>query len=190
MWRRGFIYSAFHRLACWTAVLGLAVPLTVAAENEFELGPTELNPHFVGKEKKAWEEQAVVLPSFPRTESDGLITLPVWGTDYRYTIDLSALTADPDGVVRYSIAITSTTGARNIFYEGLRCQTAQYKTYAYGSQGGWSEAVYPAWRTVTRGAGLDFRKVLYKDYFCDEMQQPREREKIVADLKHADSLSR
>lgn len=177
-------------LFCAAAAAGFGGTVAVAAETEFEVGPTELNPGFVGKKKKAWQEQAVTLPSLPATGADTSITLSVVGSDYRYILDLDTLSVDADGVVRYAVTVVSSSGARNQFYEGLRCQTAQYKTYAYESQGKWREAVYPAWRRVTRGAGLDFRRVLYQDYFCDDLEQPRGREEIIADLKRADRARR
>lgn len=166
------------------------LPFPGQTETEFELAPTELNPHFVGKEKKAWEELEVNVPAYPGIEFASGVALYVLGSEYTYILDINALSSDEDGVVRYSIAITSPTGANNILYEGLRCKTAQYKTYAYGSQGKWSEAVFPAWRKVTRGAGLEFRKVLYKNYFCDEMEEPFDRAQIVASLQQSERARR
>jgi len=171
---------------CIVAALGGPFSTAIGAETEFEVAPTELNPNFVGKEKKPWEEQAVVLPPYPENESASTITLPIVGTDYIYTMDLDALSADPDGVIRYSIAVTAPTGISNLFYEGMRCLKAEYKTYAYGNQGKWNKAVYAAWRRVTRGAGLDFRRALYQGYFCDEMSQPFDRQRIVELLKETD----
>jgi hypothetical protein len=54
-----------------------------------------------------------------------------------------------DGVVRYVVVATSPSGARNVMYEGLRCATGEFKTYArYSPDGQWKPAMGSEWRSV------------------------------------------
>lgn len=191
MTRRGRLPTDHIRAICTAAAVALALTSAAgSAENEFELAPGVSNSGFVAEDEKAWEEQAAQLPLYPADRSAGRVTLPVPGTNYTYTLHLGSLSIGGDEVVRYSITITSPAGVENVMYEGLRCRNARFKTYAYGSAGEWSKAVYPAWRPITRGAGLGFRKVLYKDYFCDDLKQPYERDQIVAALQQSDPSRR
>lgn len=50
-------------------------------------------------------------------------------------VDPASVTLGPDGVIRYVIVAQSASGALNAWYEGLRCTTAQVKTYAHWNPG-------------------------------------------------------
>ena len=43
-------------------------------------------------------------------------------TRQSFAIDAKSLTVDTDGIIRYTIIGTSAGGAKNISYEGIRCQ--------------------------------------------------------------------
>jgi len=54
-----------------------------------------------------------------------------------------------DGLVRYVVVAFSSTGARNVMYEAIRCATGEFKTYArYTSDGRWNSISAPQWRSV------------------------------------------
>ena len=42
----------------------------------------------------------------------------------------TSLTVGTDGVVRYTVVVTSPAGARNVNYEGIRCDTYEWRLYA------------------------------------------------------------
>ena len=56
-----------------------------------------------------------------------------------YGIDPKTLTVGNDGVVRYVLVARSAKGALNVLYQGIRCQTAQVKTYGrWNNQSSWN----------------------------------------------------
>ncbi len=66
-----------------------------------------------------------------------------------FGVDPATLLLTSDGVVRYVVVATSPSGVRNVFYEGLRCATAQFKTYGWNSSNGkWQLADKPTWRSI------------------------------------------
>ncbi|MGV8803947.1 MAG: CNP1-like family protein [Polaromonas sp.] len=67
-----------------------------------------------------------------------------------YGIDPAAITlSKSDGLVRYVMAASSSSGARNVLYEAIRCSTGEVKTYAsYSSPGQWSWLDKPQWRSL------------------------------------------
>jgi hypothetical protein len=108
-------------------------------------------------------EEALQMPAPPKSEN--LVRFdPGYATDLQFSIDAPSLKAGAsDRIVRYTLLIKSAAGAANISYEGLRCDTADRKIYAYGrSDGGWSPVRDPQWKSV-----LDepYRRTLF-DYFC------------------------
>lgn len=66
-----------------------------------------------------------------------------------YAIDPQTLSISAeDRVVRYVVVASSPSGVRNVFYEGIRCQTAQVKTYARHAEGRWVVAASPQWQEM------------------------------------------
>ena len=67
-----------------------------------------------------------------------------------YGVDPSTIRiSNADGVVRYVLVATSSSGARNVMYEAIRCSTGEFKTYArYSPDGRWSKVAEPQWRSM------------------------------------------
>lgn len=82
-----------------------------------------------------WQEFAVQLPPQPKAEN--LVVFYVGPTTtMKFAIDVNSLSTGTDGMVRYTLISTSSSGAENVNYEGIRCQTAERKLYAFGHQDG------------------------------------------------------
>ena len=117
-------------------------------------------------ETKPWVEIQTQLPPAPR---DGdLATFGVSGaTQFRFGIDRTTLAIGTDGVIRYVLVATSPQGARNVSYEGIRCESEEKKIYATGrSDGTWIRARNAAWTRIEE-IGLNRQHAaLMKEYFC------------------------
>jgi CNP1-like family protein len=86
--------------------------------------------------------------------------------DFHYFIDPQTLSVDKDGVVRYVLVARSSSGVQNVSYEGLRCESAEYRFYAFGrADGTWSRA-RSEWRSLQQAQPL--QRILYADYFCPQ----------------------
>jgi hypothetical protein len=116
-------------------------------------------------EEKPWAEIEVQLPAFP--EQENLIPFKVGAiNDTKYLIDGKSLSVDSDGVVRYTLVVVSSAGARNISYEGLRCASGERRFYAFGrSDKTWSKARSNQWVKI-QGGSNNHHVELYANYFC------------------------
>lgn len=96
-----------------------------------------------------WKEAEVPPP--PAFDVSTLITFEgspnsslVYGVD-----PASIRISNSDSVVRYVMVATSASGARNVMYEGIRCSTGEFKTYArYSSDGRWNMVTPTEWRSM------------------------------------------
>lgn len=71
------------------------------------------------------------------------------GSSLVYGVDPATLRIGNDGIVRYVMVATSRTGVRNVVYEGIRCSSAEFKTYArHSAEGGWRLLDKPEWRSM------------------------------------------
>ncbi len=89
-------------------------------------------------------------------------------TRQSFAIDTKSLSVDSDGVVRYTVIGTSTGGAKNISYEGIRCSSAEKRIYAIGhTDGSWTRARDSEWQPIAfKGANLQHAE-LAQNYFCE-----------------------
>lgn len=67
-----------------------------------------------------------------------------------YGVDPAAIRiSQKDGIVRYVMVASNASGASNVMYEGIRCSTGEFKTYArYSSDGKWTNVSNPEWRSL------------------------------------------
>jgi CNP1-like family len=148
--------------------------------------PDQANPYVEGEK---WAETDVKLPPYP--DDGDLIDLHLDDprNKFEYYIDEKSLSvSDKDFVVRYTMVIEGKRGTRNVFYEGVLCNTLEYKTYAFGSGKGKLRArKKPEWKSLKSSKGNGFNKFrldLMDLYLC-QRDIPRQREIIVNRIKHA-----
>jgi hypothetical protein len=135
--------------------------------------------------RTATRERAVALPPYPQ-ETD-LIEFLVGPTgSHRYFIDGKNLSVGADGVLRYTVVVMASGGARNVAYEGMSCKTYEKRTYALGQSGGkWAEAKRSEWEPIRTGRINEYQGVLYKDFFCPDRQPVRDKEAALRGLRQA-----
>lgn len=100
-------------------------------------------------EDPEWKESDVPPP--PAFDIGKLVNFEVSpNSSLVYGVDPASISiTKSDGVVRYVMVATSASGVRNVMYEGLRCATAEFKTYArYSPEGRWNMASDPEWRPL------------------------------------------
>lgn len=149
-------------------------------------------------EEQRWEELEARLPPAPQPQN--LVALNTAETvRHRYLVDRNSLTVGTDGVVRFVMVIETTGGARNVSFEGLRCDTKESKLYAFGQSGGgweataplsvartspqggahpalersggWVKNRYARWSPITV-RGQSHAALLYNEYFCAGGESP------------------
>ena len=116
-------------------------------------------------DEKPWAEVEVQLPAYP--DDANLIPFRVGSVeDTQYFIDAASLSVGDDGVVRYVAVVSSSSGARNVSYEGMRCATAERRLYAFGRPDRtWSKARGAQWLRI-RGGANNHVVELFGSYFC------------------------
>jgi hypothetical protein len=115
---------------------------------------------------KRWEEVAIQLPDAPKPEN--LLPFEVSIASQQFSVDAASLTVGSDGVVRYTVVSTSSAGARNVSYEGIRCSSLERKLYAFGQpDGSWSRSRRDRWESVRGSSPNRYQATLAYEYFCE-----------------------
>ncbi len=117
------------------------------------------------KSVKAWVDSPVTLPAPPAAEN----LLSFYTNDNQsFFIDSKSLSIVADGSLRYTLVSKSQSGARNVSYEGLRCDTNQKRLFAFGrADGTWSNSRRQEWDTFSNTGINKHHSTLAWDFVCN-----------------------
>ena len=94
-----------------------------------------------------WREADAPPPPPLRTE--GLIAIEMPGSQLRFGVDPDSISVGNDGIVHYVVVATSSSGAVNGMYEGVRCSTGEMRLYARHTPGaGWVPTKEADWKPL------------------------------------------
>lgn len=133
-----------------------------------------------------WKETEVPAP--PAFDVKKLVVFDVpTSRSLVYGIDPATVNVSKtDSLVRYVVVATSASGVRNVMYEGLRCSTGEFKTYArYSSDGKWSPVSNSEWRSVFDNMPSKHPLHLAKAGACDAAAPVGSVTELVSKLKNA-----
>jgi hypothetical protein len=118
--------------------------------------------------KSNWVENKVdTLPPLP--QASNLMEFNVsQNTPLTFAVDKNSISVGDDGVVRYTVVATSKGGARNVNYEGIRCDTYEWRRYASINDDGtgWDRGTAFEFKRIENGELNAYQAALYQDYFC------------------------
>lgn len=150
------------------ALLLLLPTLAVGAKTEKERPfIDESRPERDGiLEPEYWKERGFELPPYPQDSDLIELRLDAPTARFNYFIDGANLQIGTDQVVRYTLVVRSKTGAENVAVEGVRCDTPQYKVYAYGTRGGFKTVARGDWKRIGPGEADQAQRELQRYYLC------------------------
>jgi len=134
---------------------------------------------------KPWVELSAQLPPTPTAEN--LVEFNVSSAArHRHFVDTVSISVGEDKVVRYTVVIEAAGGARNVSFEGMRCETGERRLYAYGHPDGtWSKARNAQWEDIKFRSLLSYHKALFEDHFCPDGINVRDAKEAVQNLRRA-----
>ena len=169
-----------HKRAALVVAMIVVSAAATGAEN---LNNYDTRDSILEDTESGWKEIEAELPAFP---NDRKLVEVQFGhrESHRYYIDGESVSLGKDGVMRYTAVVKTTGGAKNVTFEGIRCETRERKVYAVGrSDGTWARAREPQWRWIERTAGPPVYYSLWREYFCAERKRPTPPQRAVEAIK-------
>ena len=149
---------------------------------------TPTGAHAQPADPAEWKEAEVPAP--PAFKTEGLAPFEIGqGSTLRFGIDPDTLKVGTDGVVRYVMVAQSNSGAMNVWYEGVRCATAEVKTYAHWAAAtrttaaGWHPRADAEWRTLQGSSASRPALVLAREALCNGRAVNGDERRILRDLR-------
>ena len=94
--------------------------------------------------------------------------IPQSSGELKWGVDPKTISVGSDGVSRYVVIATSTSGSTNVFFEGINCSRGEVKTYARVNQAGQWDLMEPTrWKGLNSGLPSRHALTLARTVFCD-----------------------
>lgn len=104
--------------------------------------------------------------------------------ELKWGVDPKTISVGSDGVTRYVVMATSSSGSTNVFFEAINCLRGEVKTYARVNQAGqWSMMEPAPWKGLNSGLPSRHALALARTAFCDGTTARTDVDEMVRRLK-------
>ena len=129
-----------------------------------------------------FKEQAT---SLPKQAPNPAALIPFYvskQTVFEFAIDPDSILIGTDGVTRYSVVITNPSGGKHIQYEGIRCDSYQWRLYGTFDNDKWQENPLGTWKEIKRTVPNRYQAALASGAFCNLNTQEKSIRSILRSL--------
>jgi CNP1-like family len=152
--------EAFRKLS--TLITGLTIfsVLVACAGDPIESGLDPFAP-------KVFKEGKTKLPLNPPNKSTLQPFYVSQGTVFKFAVDTDSILIGADGVTRYTVVITNPSGGQQVQYEGIRCDSYQWRLYGNFENNRWVENPLSSWSDIKSKVVNRYQAALASGAFCN-----------------------
>jgi hypothetical protein len=103
-------------------------------------------------------------------------------TIFKFAVDTDSIMIGADGVTRYIVVLTSPNGNQQTQYEGIRCDSYQWKLYGMLENNIWKENPLGAWRDIKLHDPNRYQAALAQGAFCSFNTQEKSLRAVIQAL--------
>ena len=157
--------------------LGLASSLVLAgcAGDPLESGIDPFAP-------MVFKEGATAMPLNPPNKATLQPFYVSQHTIFKFAVDTNSILIGNDGITRYIVSLTSPNGNSQVQYEGIRCDSFQWRLYGTFESSTWKENPLSSWRNIQSNISNRYQASLAQGAFCNLATQEKNIKIIVDSL--------
>jgi hypothetical protein len=155
-----------RRISLYSIALACGLSLLACAGDPLESGVDPFAP-------MVFKEGSTAMPLNPPNKA---ATIPFYvsqGTVFKFSIDTDSILIGADGITRYIVIITSPSGSQQIQYEGIRCDSNQWRLYGTFDNGTWKENPLGSWNKIQSKVVNRYQDSLASWAFCNINSQEK-----------------
>ena len=107
-------------------------------------------------------------------------------TIFKFAVDTESILIGADGVTRYIVVLSSPSGSVQTQYEGIRCDSFQWRLYGTLENDAWRENPLSTWRKIQSNVPNRYQAALAQGAFCNFSSQEKNIKKIIQSLNPND----
>jgi CNP1-like family len=156
--------ALFRKVSFYTISIVISLALTACAGDPMESG---LDPYA----PMVFKEGFTTMPSSPPNPK-ALISFYVSPRAiFKFAVDADSISIGKDGVTRYVVVMTNTSGEQQAQYEGIRCDSFQWRLYGTFENNAWRENPLSTWRDIQTHIANRYQAALAQGAFCSFTNQ-------------------
>jgi hypothetical protein len=159
------------------SILGLAISLAISgcAGDPLESGVDPFAP-------MVFKEGATAMPLNPPNKPTIQPFYVSQQTVFKFAVDTNSILIGNDGITRYIVILTSPNGNSQVQYEGIRCDSFQWRLYGTFENGVWKENPLSSWRGIQDHMPNRYQAALAQGAFCNLASQEKNIRNILNSL--------
>lgn len=129
-----------------------------------------------------FKEGATAMPLNPPNKST---TQPFYvssQTIFKFAVDTDSILIGNDGITRYTVILTSPNGNTQTQYEGIRCDSFQWRLYGTFENGAWKENPLSTWRAIQDHTPNRYQAALAQGALCNFNTQEKNLKTVIQSL--------
>jgi hypothetical protein len=103
-------------------------------------------------------------------------------TIFKFAVDTNSILIGADGVTRYIVVLTSPNGSVQAQYEGIRCDSFQWRLYGNLENGVWRENPLSSWRNIQSNVPNRYQAALAQGALCNYDNQEKNINNVLKSL--------
>lgn len=156
--------SLFKKNLC--ASLIKCLPLLILGTSALAIADTN-DDRWSFFEKKVFNENPVVLPTEVPNPKNLVPFFPSPDSTLSFALDRKSLLVGSDDVVRYIVVISGPNGMHQTVFEGVRCDTYEYRSFAFlEDDGTWKLNSLGTWKRIPNQGYNQYQSKLARSGFC------------------------
>jgi len=129
-----------------------------------------------------FKEGATAMPLNPPNKSTLQPFYVSRSTIFKFAVDTNSILIGADGVTRYIVVMTNPSGETQTQYEGIRCDSFQWRLYGNFENGVWKENPLASWRGISDHVANRYQAALAQGAFCNMTTQEKNIQNVIRNL--------
>ncbi len=163
------------RLAVYLNCLFFTACLAACAGDSLQSGLDPFAP-------MVFKEGTTTMPLNPPNQATLIPFYVSERTIFKFSVDTDSILIGADGVTRYIVVLTSPSGSVQTQYEGIRCDSFQWRLYGTLENGSWKENPLSTWRNIQTNVPNRYQAALAQGAFCNFNNQEKNINNILKSL--------
>ncbi len=163
------------RIQLFSIGLALSLALVGCAGDALESGVDPFAPMI-------FKEGSTAMPLNPPNKATIQPFYVSQQTIFKFAIDTDSILIGADGITRYTVILTSPNGNNQIQYEGIRCDSSQWRLYGTFENGAWKENPLSTWMPIKDHTPNRYQAALAQGAFCNFSSQEKNIQNIQKSL--------
>jgi len=167
--------ASFRKITAYVIVIAIGSSLLACAGDPIESGLDPFAP-------MVFKEGVTKMPLNPPNPATLVPFYVSERTIFKFAVDTDSILIGKDGVTRYIVVMTNPSGEQQAQYEGIRCDSFQWRLYGTLENSTWRENPLSTWRAIQTNVPNRYQAALAQGAFCNFTSQERSMNAILKAL--------